>query len=223
MHAEVILQLQDVAAGYPGRLVLEGISCSFARGAFTGLLGPNGSGKTTLLKTIAGILPALAGKVSWSGKVRIGYVPQRDALDPIFLLSSLEVVLMVTRNEKAWALECMRSTGVDELARKRFSELSGGQKQRVLIARALATRADFLMLDEPTAGVDPGAAGTIMELLRKIHQQGLTILMVSHDVALMRRYPQRIVWIHGGKVEEGSASEMLGRERVFQMFELDAR
>jgi len=221
VHADSLLELDNVTAGYPRHVVLEAIGFSIQRGTFTGLLGANGSGKTTLLKTIVGIIPPLRGKVAWNREAPVGYVPQRDVLDPIFLLSSLEVVRMASRGEKAWARQCLESTGTADLARKRFSELSGGQKQRVLIARALATRPDFLVLDEPTAGIDPTAAAAIMELLAKLHQSQLTILMVSHDISLMRRHAERVIWAHHGRVTEGPASELLTRERVLELFELD--
>jgi ABC-type Mn2+/Zn2+ transport system ATPase subunit len=221
VHADTLLELDDVTAGYPRHVVLQGLTVAIQRGTFTGVLGSNGSGKTTLLKTIVGILPPCARKIVWSGEVRIGFVPQRDVLDPVFLLSSLEVVQMVTRGEKQWALECLQSTGTSDLAHKRFSDLSGGQKQRVLIARALATRPAFLVLDEPTAGIDPTAAAAIMELLKSIHAGGLTILMVSHDIALMRRHAQRVIWLHSGKLTEGLTEQMLSRERVLEIFELD--
>lgn len=221
MHADSLLQLDNVTAGYPRHVVLGAVSFAIRPGTFTGLLGANGSGKTTLLKTIVGIIPPLGGKVGWNREARIGYVPQRDVLDPIFLLSSLEVVRMATRGGKDWARQCLESTGTADLARKRFAELSGGQKQRVLIARALATRPDFLVLDEPTAGIDPTAAAAIMELLAKLHQSRLTILMVSHDISLMRRHAERVIWAHHGRVTEGPASEMLSRERVLEIFELD--
>jgi ABC-type Mn2+/Zn2+ transport system ATPase subunit len=221
VDADLLLQLDNVTVGYPRHVVLAGVNLAIRRGTFTGLLGSNGSGKTTLLKTIVGIIPPLEGKVAWNPEVRIGYVPQRDVLDSIFLLSSLEVVLMATKSEKHWALECMEATGSADLARKRFSELSGGQKQRVLIARALATRPEFLALDEPTAGIDPAAASAIMELLEKIHQKRLTILMVSHDLALMRGHAERVIWLHNGQLTEGPAEQMLSRERVLEIFELD--
>ena len=219
--AESLLRLENVTAGYSRRAVLHAINLTVQRGAFTGLLGANGSGKTTLLKTIAGIIPPVSGKVVWEKELRIGYVPQRDVLDPIYLLSSREVVQMVASHERQWALECMQSTGTAELARKPFAQLSGGQKQRVLIARALATRPDFLVLDEPTAGVDPNAATAIMELLENIHQRRMTILMVSHDIAILRRHAQRVAWLHDGKLTEGPANEMLSRERLLELFELD--
>lgn len=218
---DLLLRLENVTAGYARHAVLENITFSIPGGVFMGLLGANGSGKTTLLKTIAGILPPVAGKVAWTHSVRVGYVPQRDVLDPIFLLSSLEVVQMVAGREREWAVECMQSTGTADLARKAFAQLSGGQKQRVLIARALAARPEFLVLDEPTAGVDPAAGAAIAELLETIHQRGMTVLMVSHDVAILRRHAQRVAWLHNGKLTEGPANEMLSRERLLEMFELD--
>ncbi|HKQ39927.1 MAG TPA: metal ABC transporter ATP-binding protein [Verrucomicrobiae bacterium] len=216
-----LLRLEDVSAGYARQAVLQNITFNIRRGSFTGLLGANGSGKTTLLKTIAGILQPLAGKIAWGDKARVGYVPQRDVLDPIFLLSSLEVVQMVAGRERSWALECMESTATAELARKAFAQLSGGQKQRVLIARALATRPDFLVLDEPTAGVDPNAGTAIMDLLANIHRSGMTILMVSHDIPLLRRHAEQVAWLHEGKLSTGPASEMLSRDRLLDVFELD--
>ncbi len=216
-----LVRLESVSVGYPGRIVVQDVNLSLSRASFTGLLGANGSGKTTLLKTMAGIIQPLTGRLLWSGDPRIGYVPQRDVLDPLFLLSSFEVVQMVTRSEKQWSLECMQSTGTADLARKPFAQLSGGQKQRVLIARALATRPDFLVLDEPTAGVDPTAAGAIMELLASIHRRGMTILMVSHDISIVRRHAQRVARLQNGKLNEGPSAEMLSRERLLEIFESD--
>jgi ABC-type Mn2+/Zn2+ transport system ATPase subunit len=107
------------------------------------------------------------------------------------------------------------------LSRKLFSELSGGQKQRVLIARALATRPDFLLLDEPTSGIDAAARQAVMEVLRRIHeQQKLTILMASHDLPLVRTYVQRVVWLHLGKVLQGPVGEMLGAEKIEEILNL---
>lgn len=223
MHADRLLQLDNVTAGYPRHVILQGINLSLQRGTFTGLVGPNGSGKTTLLKTMLGILPPLAGKVHWGNGARVGYVPQRGTLDAIFLLSSLEVVEMVTPGDKAWALECMNSTGTADLARQPFSALSGGQKQRILVARALATRPDFLVLDEPTAGIDPPAAAAIGDVLTGLHEKRLTILMVSHDLSMIRRHAEHVICLHHGQVTEGPAPEMLSRDRLLEIFELDAK
>jgi ABC-type lipoprotein export system ATPase subunit len=105
---------------------------------------------------------------------------------------------------------------------RRFSELSGGQKQRVLIARALAAKPDFLLLDEPTAGIDPAASQAIMDLLRRIHeQQKLTLLMVNHDLAAVRRAVQQVLWLHDGRVLQGPADELLTRDKIEEILKLE--
>lgn len=237
MTDDLLLSLQGVSVGYGRHAVLQGVDLAVRRGSFTGLLGANGSGKSTLLKTILGILPPLAGRVEFRGKAGgqpvLGYVPQREALDSIFLVSCFEMVLMgacgrvgpgrfFNQAEKDWAHHCLRETGADDLARRRFSELSGGQKQRVLIARALATKPEFLLLDEPTAGIDTSATQSVLELLRRLHaQQQVTILMVSHDLPAIRRCAQDVIWLHQGKVLQGAVNDLLRRERVEAMLELE--
>jgi ABC-type Mn2+/Zn2+ transport system ATPase subunit len=232
-----LLSLEHVAVGYNRHVVLTDVSLDLPRGSFTGLLGANGSGKSTLIKTILGIIPPLAGHVEFSsvnGRPHmLGYTPQRDSLDSIYLLSSFEVVLMGTcgrvrpgrrigHAEKEWAHQCLRETGADHLSRKLFSELSGGQKQRVLIARALATKPDFLLLDEPTSGIDAAARQAVMEVLQGIHeQQKLTILMASHDLPLVRAYVQHVIWLHLGRVLQGPVNEMLSAEKIEEILALE--
>jgi ABC-type Mn2+/Zn2+ transport system ATPase subunit len=231
---DALLTLDHVAVGYGRNVILPDVHLALRRGTFTGLLGANGSGKSTLMRTILGIAPPLRGRIEFShgnGSV-LGYVPQKDTLDPIFLLSSFEVVLMgtagrvrpgrrVSQQEKDWAHACLRETGADQLSRKLFSQLSGGQKQRVLIARALATKPDFLLLDEPTSGIDAAARQAIMEVLRAIHQQQhLTILMASHDLAMVRTYVQNVIWLHAGKVLQGPVGELLTPQKIEEILEM---
>ena len=234
--SEPFLELQNVAVGYGRHVVLQNINLKISAGSFTGLLGTNGSGKSTLVKTILGIIPPLEGKISFAeksnGRLMFGYVPQGETFDPIFLVSSFEVVLMAgcgrvgpgrrfDRTEKEWAQQCLTETGANAFMHQRFSELSGGQKQRVLIARALATKPDFLVLDEPTAGIDAAASRSIMELLQQIHQkQSITILMVNHDLHLTRRYVQEVIWLHHGNVLQGTVGELLSRAKIEEILDL---
>jgi ABC-type Mn2+/Zn2+ transport system ATPase subunit len=236
---QALLTLTDVAVGYGRHAVLSGVNLALWRGSFAGLLGANGSGKSTLIKTLLGIIPPLAGRVEFArvdGRPHVlGYTPQRDTLDPIYLLSGLEVVLMgacgrvgpgrpIGRGEREWAMQCLDETGAGHLARRLFSELSGGQKQRVLIARALATRPDFLLLDEPTAGVDAAARQAVMEVLRRIHrQQQLTVLMASHDLPVVRSYADRVIWLHHGKVLQGPSAELLTPGKIEEILDLEMR
>jgi ABC-type Mn2+/Zn2+ transport system ATPase subunit len=234
--ADPILTLEQVTVGYSRRVVLADIDFRLGRGSFTGLLGANGSGKSTLLKTVLGIYPPLGGRVVLhpiDGRVPVlGYVPQRETLDPIYLLSSLEVALMgvvgrvapglrINKAEREWTRHCLDISGASDLAAKLFSELSGGQKQRVLMARALATRPDLLLLDEPISGIDANASRAIMELLRQLHTgQGQTILMVSHDLNTVRQYAQDAIWLHHGQALHGPVHELLRREKIEEVLDL---
>jgi len=232
-----LLILDRLAVGYESQVVLGDINFALQAGSFTGLLGTNGSGKSTLLKTILGILPPVSGRVMFgerNGHAPIlGYVPQREVLDPVYLLSSFEVVLMgacgrvgpgrfVGREERDWAHHCLREAGADDLSRQRFSQLSGGQRQRVLIARALATKPDLLLLDEPTAGIDANATQSILELLRRLHgERRLAILMVNHDLTAVRKTVEQVIWLHQGKVLFGPVAELLSREKIEEIMELE--
>jgi len=233
------LTLEHVAVGYGRHVILPDVDLSLPRGSFTGLLGANGSGKSTLLKTVLGILAPLAGRVVLErieGRPQVlGYMPQRESLDPVYLLSSFEVALMgacgrvrpglrINKAERQWAWHCLAETGAADLGQTLFSELSGGQKQRVLMARALATKPDFLLLDEPTAGIDAAATQAIMKVLRTIHeQQRLTILLVSHDLATVRENAQRVIWLHQGTVLQGTVGELLSRDKIEEILHLALR
>jgi ABC-type Mn2+/Zn2+ transport system ATPase subunit len=233
---ESLITLNNVSIGYNGEPVLSGISMSISRASFTAILGANGSGKSTLLKTLLGLLPPLAGRIdiaTVAGKpLMFGYVPQSIQLDPIYLLTGFEVALMgtfgrvrpgrfVPPSERTFTQKCLQAAGAEEFAAKRFAELSGGQKQRVLIARALATRPDVLMLDEPTAGVDPTATHAVLDFIWQIiKEREITVLFVTHDFALVRDHAQQVIWLHHGKVQYGTTEELLTPQRMADIFEI---
>jgi ABC-type Mn2+/Zn2+ transport system ATPase subunit len=233
---EAIITLDNLSIGYNGQPVLSGISVSIGRASCTAVLGVNGSGKSTLLKTLIGLLPPVAGRIDMATSAGVplvfGYVPQSIQFDSIYLLTGFEVTLMGTYGrvrpgrfvpsiERAFTRECLRAASAEEFARKRFSELSGGQKQRVLIARALTTRPDVLVLDEPTAGVDHAATHAVLEFISQIREERkITVLIVTHDFAMVRHYAQQVIWLHEGKVFYGTTDELLTRERMAEMFEM---
>ena len=229
--------MNDLGIGYNGQAVLSGISLQIARSSFTAILGANGSGKTTLLKTLLGLQPPVSGtiRVALTGNQQsvFGYVPQATQFDPLYPLTGFDVALMgtyrrvlpgcfVAPNESAFVHECLRATAADSFAHQRFNQLSGGQKQRVLIARALAARPDVLVLDEPTAGVDAVATRGLLEFISQIHiEQKLTVLLVTHDLPLVRKHAQQVVWLHEGKVLHGPVTEVFTRERMAEIFEME--
>jgi ABC-type Mn2+/Zn2+ transport system ATPase subunit len=227
------LALEDVSLGYDGRAVLRDVTFTVEQGEFCALLGPNGAGKTTLLRGMLGLLPVLAGRIEYGFDRRAsppGYVPQRESLDPIFPLTVLEVVLMGTfarlrplrpvgRREHRLAADCLDQVGLAPIAGRPFWSLSGGQKERVLIARALAAEPRILLLDEPTAGVDPGATAAIMDAITRLNRErGLTVVLVSHQLRIVRQVVRSVIWVDGGSAVKGTAEELLTPERIADVF-----
>jgi len=228
------LTLRDVSLGYDGgRPVLTGVTFTVERGEFCALLGPNGAGKSTLLRGILGLMPVISGKIEYGLDRSVsppGYVPQRESLDPIFPLTVLEVVLMGTfarlgplrtagRKQHRLATECLTQVGLDAIAGQPFWALSGGQKERVLIARALAAEPQLLLLDEPTAGVDPGATVAIMDAIARLnHERGLTVVLVSHQLRIVRQVVRSVIWVDDGRAVKGTAEELLTPEHIADVF-----
>ena len=230
---DALIRLHDVSLGYEARAVLHHLRFVVEEGEFLALLGPNGAGKTTLLRGLLGLLPVLGGRIEYHfdrAATPPGYVPQRETLDPIFPLTAFEVVLMGTyarlpplrhagRRERTRAAECLAQVGLDAVAARPFWSLSGGQKQRVLIARALASEPRLLLLDEPTAGVDPGAAAVIMDVLFRLNRdQALTAVLVTHQIRLVRPLAHAVIWVDGGTAIKGPTAEMLAPERILDVF-----
>ncbi len=197
--SEEIIAIQDLSFSYDKKTrVLENISLRISRGEFIGIFGPNGGGKTTFLQLLMGFLKPTRGSISLFGtepkkaRKRIGYVPQYARFDKEFPLTVLELVLMgmlseetfwgrFTKETKKKAEEALEKVALLHKKDAAFGTLSGGQAQRALIARALVSQPDLLLLDEPTASVDPDAEQQIYELLLTLPSH-MTILMVTHNL-----------------------------------------
>ncbi|RJR15030.1 metal ABC transporter ATP-binding protein [Candidatus Microgenomates bacterium] len=207
MNQEPIVEISDVSFAYQAELVLKDISFDVKRGEFLGLIGPNGSGKSTLLKIILGLLTPQKGTVKLFGKKvqefshwhRVGYVPQRAAMQNFtFPITVSEVVGMsVRKQEKSAVAQALRDVELFDKRNALMHELSGGQQQRVFIARALATKPELLILDEPTAGVDIEAQVNFYDLLKKLNQDlHLTLILVSHDIDVIVNEVTTVVCIN---------------------------
>jgi len=232
---ESLITLQNLSIGYNGKPVLTGLTLSIFRGSFNAILGANGSGKSTLLKTLLGLLPPVAGRIDTAttgAPLTFGYVPQSHQFDPVYLLTGFDVALMgvygrirsghfIPSSERAFTHECLHAVGAEDFSHKCFEELSGGQKQRVLIARALTTRPDVLVLDEPTAGVDREATTAVLEFIAQIcKERKITVLLVTHDFSTVRHYAEKVIWIHKCKIIHGTTEELLTAERIAEIFEM---
>ena len=186
----------DLTLGYGGAPVLSALRFSVAAGDYLVILGENGAGKTTLCKAILGLAPPIAGRVELAEGLSprdIGYLAQQTAVQRTFPASVREIVRsgcqgrmglrpFYTRAEKRMAEENMARLGIAHLADRCYRDLSGGQQQRVLLARALGAAGKVLLLDEPVSGLDPQAAADMYGILGALHQSGVTILMITHDV-----------------------------------------
>jgi zinc transport system ATP-binding protein len=233
-----VIELDRATVRYQDLVALEEISFRVARGEFVAIIGPNGSGKTTLVKTILGLVKPASGAVRLFGKLpeqlngewkRVGYVPQFAQIDARFPIHVLDVVLMGRygrlglirrpgrRDQEAarWALE---QVGIADLAGRPIGRLSGGQRQRVLVARALANEPELLLLDEPTTGVDVGTTGGLFDLLDVLHHQGITILVVSHDVGVVAQHVDQVACINRRLVAHGRPEEVLSGEVLECMY-----
>ncbi|MCX7825474.1 MAG: metal ABC transporter ATP-binding protein [Verrucomicrobiae bacterium] len=229
---QLLIELRDCAFGYGGSAVVEGVHFGLRRGDFIAVLGPNGGGKTTLLRGLLGVLKPVRGQVRRADGLSFGYVPQREGLDPVWPVSAMEVTLMgayrrarwrmglpLPRAERERAVACLARVGADGLRRRLFAELSGGQKQRVLMARALMTQPDVLVLDEPASGFDLPAQQELLELLHQMNKaDGLTIVMVSHHFAGLQPLVSAVSWVHKRRVESGSPDRMLTPSKIQEVF-----
>ncbi len=203
------IEVKDLSAGYNDELVLKNINLTVEPDDFIGLIGPNGGGKTTLLKVILGLIAPKRGSVRVmgmspdKGRRYIGYVPQFTHFDSDFPIRVHDVVRMgrlgpkhlfkpYNSKDDEVVNKCLAWVELTDLRNRSLSELSGGQRQRVYIARALASEPEILLLDEPTINVDMNARTHIYELLHNINLQGVTILLISHDLNVISSYVKTI-------------------------------
>jgi zinc transport system ATP-binding protein len=230
------IELDRVDFSYGYVQVIVNASLRVTESEFVYVIGPNGGGKTTLLKLIVGLLKPQSGAVRVFGmepekaRSRIGYVAQQSSHDLSVPMTVREVVLMgrltadriggYTTSDLLAADRALERLGMSELSDWQFADLSGGQKQRVLIARALAGEPDLLLLDEPTANIDPAAREDIIGLLEHLRQE-ITILMVSHDVWFVPEGVTKVVCVD--KTVAVHPTSEVTAEAVYQMYGKRAR
>lgn len=203
------IEIKDLTAGYDGRAVFSNVDLELRDKDFLAVIGPNGGGKTTLFRAILGLIKPMGGTVKVFGKEPagsppgIGYVPQNENLDSEYPISAREVVLMGMRckkglrpfyssEEKESAERAMEYAEVSDFADSRISNLSGGQRQRVYLARALAPEPKILMLDEPTASLDPSMKDCTYDILRKLNRDGIAIMVITHDMSSISHDVKRV-------------------------------
>lgn len=215
----LLISVDGVDAAYGPERVLEHVHLEVRTGEFVGVVGPSGSGKSTLLRLLLGTVKPIAGRVTRAEDVRVGYVPQVERIDWNFPVTVAECVLMsrvsgrlapwASRQEKAEVAAVLERLGLADLARRHIRALSGGQQQRVFLARALLGEPELLLLDEPTSGVDVRTRHEILHLLSELHEQGLAIVLTTHDLNGIAAHLPRLVCLNRTVIGQGPASEVL--------------
>jgi zinc transport system ATP-binding protein len=223
------VELEDVDFAYGAVPVLERINLTVEAGDFLGIIGPNGSGKTTLLRIVLGLLPPTRGTVRLFGHPpaafrqwgRLGYVPQKAMLDPALpvtvrevvatgLLPSLGLFGRLGGAARQRIDEVLGQVGMAHYATTRIGALSTGQQQRVLIARALVSKPELLILDEPTGGVDPEAQTSFYALLHHLNRErDVTLILVSHDIGVVAREVTKLACLNRRLIFHGRPGDFL--------------
>lgn len=215
-----LIDVRDVALGYEKRIILQKLSFAVNEGDYLCIVGENGSGKSTLMKTLLGLQKPLEGSIQFGEGLKqseIGYLPQQTVTQRDFPASVREIVLsgcqarcgwrpFYNREEKKLAEQNMERMGIAHLARRCYRELSGGQQQRVLLARALCATQKLLLLDEPVSGLDPKVTAEMYELIRELNKEGITIIMISHDIGAAVGFASHILHI-GKRIFFGTRGE----------------
>lgn len=204
-----LLTCNDLSLGYDGNAILEHLSFSVESGDYLCIVGENGSGKSTLMKTILGLNAPISGKVLTGDGLKqteIGYLPQQTDVQKDFPASVWEIVLSGFQNrcgirpfyrkeEKEMVSASLERLHITNLKHRCYRELSGGQQQRVLLARALCATKKLLLLDEPVTGLDPNATTELYQMIKELNRDGITIIMISHDMSAALHYASHILHI----------------------------
>jgi zinc/manganese transport system ATP-binding protein len=229
-----LLQLDGVGVRLGGRQVLSDVSFTVGKGEFAAIIGPNGAGKTTLIRVILGLRPTSAGRVikglGEAGPGSIGYVPQKIVIDSDIPLRARDVVALgldghklgfplPSKRRREQVDQALQDVGASGYADARVGELSGGEQQRVLIAHALVSRPQLLLLDEPLANLDLRSEQEIVTVLGKLaREQEIAVLLSAHDMNPLLPVMDRIIYIANGKVATGSTDEVVTSDGLTRLY-----
>lgn len=217
-----LIDFNKVTIGYDGKSVISDLTFQIKPNEYVCIVGENGSGKTTLMKCLLGLIPPLSGKITFGDGLtqnEIGYLPQKTVLQKDFPASVEEVVLsgclnkkhtlFYSKEQKNTAEKNMELTGITDIRKNCFRELSGGQQQRALLARALCATTKLLILDEPVTGLDPVASADMYNLVKNLYKEGITVIMVSHDITAAVNNATKILHLSKDNYFFGSTHQYL--------------
>lgn len=240
----IAIEATDVRFSYGKREILHGVNFAAQRGQLIAVLGPNGAGKSTLFRCLLGLYGSYRGSIAIEGRevktmqpreiaAKVAYIPQTHT--PTFHYTVLEMVLMGTTHrvrglkspgeqETAIACEALAQVGIADMEQRSYGRLSGGEQQLVLIARALAQQTELLIMDEPTSSLDYGNQLRVMQRVKKLAQQGYTILLSSHNPQQALLFADRILALHDGVIcADGSPDDVITAELLQTLYGIETR
>ena len=217
------IDVKDVSIGYDGIPLTKHINFKVDKGDYLCIVGENGAGKSTLMKTLLRLQPTIKGEIAYSdelGKKDIGYLPQQTLIQKDFPASVWEIVLsgnlartglrpFYNSEEKKRAEDSLKKLDAWDFRKKTFRNLSGGQQQRVLLARALVATSKIILLDEPVSGLDAKVTEEMYSLVEKLNKDGITIIMISHDIKTAVKYASHILHLGSKQLFFGKTEDYL--------------
>ena len=226
VNENALIQVQDLKKSFGTQVVLDGITTEIDQGEVVAIIGPSGCGKSTFLRSLNLLEEPTSGTILFEGtditdksvdinkmRQKIGMVFQQFNLFPNYTiqdnitLAPVKLGLMTQQEAEKKAKELLERVGLPERANDYPSQLSGGQKQRIAIARALAMNPDVMLFDEPTSALDPEMVGEVLELMRELARDGMTMVVVTHEIGFAREVANRVLFIDEGKIQEENTPE----------------
>jgi zinc/manganese transport system ATP-binding protein len=218
LGAEELVRFEHVGCSYGPAVVLEDVTFTVTEGDFVGVVGPSGGGKTTVLRAMLGTIVPSYGRVARRVDLRLGYVPQVEAVDWSFPVTVADVVHMTLPRPRLGRVpgrdvlrvrHVLERLGIAEFAGRHINALSGGQQQRVFLARALVHEPEVLVLDEPAGGVDVATRHEILHLLADLHHDGMSIVLTTHDINGLAAHLPRLVCLNRTVIADGPPADVL--------------
>ena len=229
-----ILDVNRLTVRYNGRAALDNVTFHLHEGERIAVVGPNGAGKSTLMKVVAGVLPPTSGEVRIFGSrphghICIGYIPQRSQVDWNFPVSVADVVMMGRSaklgplnfpHKRDWEFvnHALETVELTELASRQIGQLSGGQQQRMFIARALAQESELMLMDEPLTGLDTPAQEGILELLDRLKNENVTVMVATHDLDQAASHFDRIMLLNRQIVSFGKSETVMHTDNLLRAY-----
>ena len=226
VNENALIQVQELKKSFGTQVVLDGITTEIDQGEVVAIIGPSGCGKSTFLRSLNLLEEPTSGTILFEGtditdksvdinkmRQKIGMVFQQFNLFPNYTiqnnitLAPVKLGLMTQQEAEKKAKELLERVGLPERANDYPSQLSGGQKQRIAIARALAMNPDVMLFDEPTSALDPEMVGEVLELMRELARDGMTMVVVTHEMGFAREVANRVLFIDEGKIQEENTPE----------------